>query len=106
MSDSPISLEEIQVFGGEETPHFSAYLFCRGKKVAHVRNNGRGGPCIFHWQEPYDRTWADDKFLPVIKKYAILDRPQFQDLFESNPTEALSLLVLSELDRTLVTEQD
>lgn len=97
----PVCLEGIRVFGGEETPHFSAHLFSRGKKIGLVRNEGTGGPCIFVWEHPFSRQWAEEKFLPLMQKYAKLTAPEFSELFDACPHEALSFLVLDKLDRAI-----
>jgi len=99
MNDGPISVLLTSRSKGDETPRFEGLLFSKGNKLARVRNAGTGGMCTFDWIDPYNKKWAEDNFLPLMVKYAILDYPEFEDLFRCHPYEALSLLILAFVDK-------
>jgi len=86
-----VTLKNVHLNGGEETPRFSATLVIRGREVATVSNHGTGGCCTYWWNEPCSRKWAEEKLFPIAVRVASEEHPDFRDFFEKSPHEALSI---------------
>ncbi len=77
-----VELKKVHQIQGDETPCFNAEVWADGKKVAHVRNDGHGGCCMWDWtvgQEIRDalQALAAERFphpaamdgYPVVQRY-------------------------------------
>jgi len=94
-----VKLKDVRRAGGDETPRFEAMMYIKDRVVARVVNDGNGGATLFQWKEPFSRQWASEKLFPVAVKLASLRHPEFKDLFQKCPSEALDTLVMDALDK-------
>lgn len=92
-----VTLNNVQLEGGEETPRFSATLVIRGREIAIVRNHGTGGCCTYWWNEPCNHKWAAEKLFPIAVKAAVEKYPEYETLYKKSPSEALDSLVMDAL---------
>lgn len=100
--ESFLSVKNLWVGRGEETPQFECILVIKGRDVAVAKNAGRGGCNTYFWKEPFNFTWANEKLFPLAAKVASAKEPDFEDLYSKSPSTALDSLVFDAVETARV----
>lgn len=88
-----ISLRDMYLSRGDETPCFSATLFIKGERAGVVLNRGMGGANIYRWEGEFCKKEVQDKICAFAAKLAAAREPKYKELWEKLPTEALTSLI-------------
>ena len=93
-----VTLRDVWVGRGEETPNFQATLYIRDRKIAHVSNRGTGGGNVYRWESPCTDKWFREKLGPLAARVASHLEPEFAATWHKYPREALDVLVFRQLE--------